>query len=68
MNTNWVKIFSSAQLYNVEIIKGILAENKITAVTVNKKDSSYLFGEVELYVHYDNVLKAKQIINSHNKK
>jgi hypothetical protein len=35
----------------------------LKALVVNKKDSAYLFGEIELYVHRDKVLRARQIIN-----
>jgi len=41
----------------------VLEDLEIESVVVNKKDSAYLFGEIELYVHADNVLKARLIIN-----
>ena len=68
MDKNWVKIFSTSESYKAEIHKGLLLENDIEAVIINKKDSAYLFGELELYVHVDNVLKAKRIITTHNEK
>ncbi|MCD4790305.1 MAG: DUF2007 domain-containing protein [Bacteroidales bacterium] len=68
MDKNWVKIFSTSENYKAEILKGLLLENNIEAVIINKKDSAYLFGELELYVRMDNVLKAKRIITTHNEK
>lgn len=66
MDKNWVKIFSTSESYKAEILKGLLLENNIEAIIINKKDSAYLFGELELYVRVDNVLKAKRIITTHN--
>lgn len=68
MDKNWVKIFSTSESYKAEILKGLLLENNIETVIINKKDSAYLFGELELYVRVDNVLKAKRIITTHNEK
>jgi Zn-dependent membrane protease YugP len=65
MEKGWEKIFSSAQPYQAEVAKQVLEENGITAVIINKKDSSYLaFGEAELYVKQDDVIRAKQLIKS----
>jgi hypothetical protein len=66
MEKNWTKIYSSGKSYQAEILKGLLEENDIDAVIINKQDSAYLFGELELYVDADDVLQAKRIINAHN--
>lgn len=62
----WVKIFSSSRVHEVEILCGLLKENDIQAITINKQDSSYLFGEAELYVTADDALRAQQIISQTN--
>lgn len=49
--------------HKVEIVQAVLKDAGIESVIMNKKDSAYLFGELELYVQADDVLKAKQIIN-----
>jgi hypothetical protein len=66
MDKNWTKIFSSSQLYKVEIIKGLLSENNIVSIEINKQDSAYLFGEIELYVKVEDAFQAKQIIVKYN--
>jgi hypothetical protein len=66
MEKNWTKIYASGKSYQAEILKGLLEENNIDAVIINKQDSAYLFGELELYVDTDDVLQAKRIINAHN--
>ncbi len=62
MEKDWVNIYNSAQVNNIEIVKGVLAENGIQAIDINKKDSSYLFGEIELYVNRKDALRAIHII------
>ena len=51
-------------MYKAEMIVAILEDNGIDAVIVNKMDSSYLIGEIEVHVQPDDVIKAKQIINT----
>ncbi|MBL0047794.1 MAG: DUF2007 domain-containing protein [Bacteroidetes bacterium] len=63
MDENWVKVFSSSFLAQAEINKAMLIENDVAAVVLNKLDSSYLaFGQAEIYVHPDNELRAKQLL------
>ena len=60
---DWVKIFSSTIPNQAEIIKGMLLEHEIESVILNKQDSSYLsFGDIEMYVHPDDVASANQLI------
>ena len=66
MDKDWVKIFSTPVIYKAELMRGLLEENEINAVIVNKKDSAYLFGDVELYVTNDDAVKAKHIITQHD--
>jgi hypothetical protein len=66
MDENWKIIFTASKMYEVQIIKGLLAENDIESVEISKKDSAFLFGRIELYVHTDDVLQAKQIISKSN--
>ena len=65
MEENWVSVFTTDQLYLADIVKQVLLENNIVSVVINKMDSSYaMFGEVEVYVDRDHVIKAKLIIES----
>ena len=69
VNNNWIKIASSKQAYQIELQKGMLEENNIIAVLVNKKDSSYLaFGEIELFVESKDVIQAKNLIKIQNER
>ncbi len=62
MIDNWKKVYSNTYQHKVEIVQAVLKDNDIESVIMNKKDSAYLFGDIELYVQSDNVMKAKQII------
>lgn len=62
---HWELVFSTSLPYQAEIVKSLLLENDIISVIINKQDSSYLtFGEIELYVKRNDILSAKQIINT----
>lgn len=55
---SWYKIYSTGNYAEANIIKGMLEENNIKTVMLNKQDSSYLFlGEIEVYVsvHFKDV-------------
>jgi hypothetical protein len=51
MMQNWYLLYSTRNLPEASIIKGMLEENSVPVMIVNKQDSSYLsFGDIELYV------------------
>ncbi|ADY53478.1 hypothetical protein Pedsa_2939 [Pseudopedobacter saltans DSM 12145] len=62
MSNTWVKIYTSQQFIKSEIVRQVLVDYEIDAVLMNKQDSSYKFGNVEVYVHPDNFDKAVEII------
>ena len=63
MDYNWIKIYTSTDPFKIELLKGFLNENNIIAMSINKKDSSYLsFGEIQLLVNEKDVMKAKTLI------
>lgn len=63
MENNWVCIYTSPNMQDAEIIKGVLAFNEINSVIINKRDSSYnMFGYFEVYVNRDEAVKAKFVM------
>ncbi len=46
------------------MIKALLTHNEINSVVVNKQDSSYMFGEFEVFVSREDVVKAKFVISN----
>ena len=59
---DWEVVYKTGNSYHAEIIKGVLKENMIDAVIINKKDSNYHFGHFEVVVQRDSILKAIKII------
>ena len=61
---NWFLLHITKNAAEANILKGMLEENNIEVMLMNKLDSSYLsFGEIELYVpsHLKDV--AKELVN-----
>jgi len=44
------------------MVRQMLTNHNIQSFLVNKQDSSYKFGVVELYVNRDDVIRAKKLI------
>lgn len=62
MDNSWVKIYSSNQFIKSEIVRQVLVDHEMNPVLMNKQDTAYKFGEVEVYIHQDNFDKALEII------
>ena len=62
MEENWVKIFESRDELRVEIARQTLEESGINAVVLDKKDSPFLIGYLELYVNRDSEAEALSVI------
>ncbi|MBS1530736.1 MAG: DUF2007 domain-containing protein [Bacteroidetes bacterium] len=69
MEKNWIRIFTSTNYYQAEIVKQMLVENQIDTVLLNKQDSSHrTFGDIEVYIHqqdFSNAIEA-MILNQIN--
>jgi hypothetical protein len=66
MENEWVKLTTVNGLAEAEMMKGMLAENGIECTILNKEDSAFLIGYVQLFVIKDNLSKAKDLINGEN--
>ncbi len=61
-NPEFIKIYAFNKLYLIEMLKVYLADNDIESFILNQQDSSYLFGNIELYVRKENEEKAKELV------
>jgi hypothetical protein len=66
MENNWVKIYSSNQATQIEFAKSLMEEASIETFEINKTDSTYLLGEIELYVDQTLVDKAQLILTEND--
>jgi hypothetical protein len=62
MEKEWVIIFESMDTLQVEMARQALERVEIDSVIFNKKDRTYGFGGLELYIHRDHAIRAKQIL------
>lgn len=61
MEKDWVKIYTSSDLFKSEMVRQILVDHQIIAVLMNKQNP-YRIGEVEIYIHQDDFQEALEII------
>jgi len=62
MATDLVTVFTTNKPYEAELLRQVLSNHQIHAFIINKQDSAYKFGEIELFVHRDDVIRAKILI------
>jgi len=62
---NWIKVFEDPSQIRAEIVKGVLEENEISAVVLNKQESVYkLMGTFEVLVPNEEFMAATQLIQN----
>ena len=66
MGNDWVNIYDAGNIQEAEMIKGMLLGQGIECSIMNKQDSAYLMGNVEIYVQQKDEINAKKLINEHN--
>ena len=59
-------IYTSTKPLEIASAISLLEVQDIPAYKINKKDSSYIFGEIELYVSADLVDRAKRILTEND--
>jgi len=62
MDKDLVQIYSTGQVYLAELVRQMLSDHNIQSFIVNKQDSVYKFGDIELFVNRDHVIRAKMLI------
>ena len=65
MTSERVIVYSTNKLYEAEIVRQILGDNGISSFIMNKMDSAYQFGEIEVLVLGENVMRAKLLIHEY---
>ncbi len=63
MTTNdRIIVYSTNKMYEAEIVRQILGDHSINSFLINKMDSAYQFGDIEIYVLRDDVMRSKLLI------
>lgn len=58
----FTKVYSSNRPMEVEAASSLLEDADIVSFKIDKKDSSYIFGEIELYVKEEDLARATMIL------
>ena len=64
MEKDWQLVYSAKSAIDAEMMRGMLENAGIEAVVMNKQDSSYLFGDVEIYVGKELFDRAVEILKN----
>jgi hypothetical protein len=62
MTSERVTVYTTNKVFEADMIKQYLADKGIISFTLNKMDSAYHFGEVEILVQRDDVIRSKKHI------
>ena len=62
MTSNKVLVYTTNKLFEAEMIKQFLYDHDIQSFILNKMDSAYLFGDIEILVSRDDVINSKRLI------
>lgn len=59
---DWQVVYEDAQEYRVDIVKAVLDDQGLSPVKINKQVSQHGFGNFEIFVAPDHVIRAIRII------
>lgn len=62
MEKDWVIVYTTNKLFQAELFREVLRDHNIESFIINKQDSSYKFGSIEVYARRNHVLKAKMLV------
>jgi hypothetical protein len=63
MSQNWTKVYTASDPIKAELSKQLLEESGIEAVLLNKQDSSYHFGVVQVLVPEKDSQAAQKLLS-----
>jgi hypothetical protein len=64
MTVDKVLVYTTNRLFEAEMIKKYLLDHHIHAFILNKMDSAYHFGDIEILVYRDDVIRSKKLIEA----
>lgn len=65
-NTEWALLYSTNEIYKADFLIEMLEDNGILTQIMNRKDSNFGLGEIEIYVSEKDFNLAKTIIDQHS--
>ena len=64
MEKEWQLVYSAKSVVEAEMRRAILESAGLEPIVMNKQDSSYLFGDVEVYVSNEQFERAVEILKT----
>lgn len=65
-NADFHLLFTSTRPLEIEAAAAALEDQDIPSFQINKRDTSYIFGEIELYVRPSDFDRARSILLEHS--
>lgn len=62
MTSKRVCVYTTNKMYEAEIVRQILGDHSINSFLMNKMDSAYKFGDIEIHVLGEDVMRSKLLI------
>lgn len=63
MEDNWQLVYTTDKSFEAEMVRGLLESANLEPIVINRQDSSYMFGDIDVYVHPSQADQALKIIN-----
>ncbi|MFM8432020.1 MAG: putative signal transducing protein [Bacteroidota bacterium] len=60
------KVYITDKPHRAEIVMAVLEDHDIRTAMIDKRDSSYLFGDIEVFVAAEHIEKALDIIRQND--
>lgn len=67
MTNDRVAVYTTNKMYEAEIVREILGDHGINSFLLDKMDSAYKFGEIEIHVLREDVIRSKRLIQEFEK-
>lgn len=67
MTNDRVAVYTTNKMYEAEIVREILGDHGINSFLLDKMDSAYKFGEIEIHVLREYVIRSKRLIQEFEK-
>jgi transposase InsO family protein len=64
--SDWSKVYITNQFHRAEIVIAVLEDHGIEASMIDKRDSSYLFGDIEVFVQEKDIEAARALITDND--
>ena len=61
--SSWQTVYVTSIPHQAEIVKDVLINEGLAAIVFNLQDHSYKFGQLEVKVNPDSIMRALKIIN-----